>query len=378
MGKRIKVVYLGTWEKKYSRNRIIINGLKRANADVELFHIETVWNKKTHKTKLSKIRIILDLIKSYFLMIYYFFKIRTYDYIVIGYPGWFDVPLTWLLNKFRPGKLVFDSYFSIYDSIVNDRKSVRAKSLYARLLFFTDKICCRLADIILLDTDEHINYFVNTFKIRKNKFIRVFIGADDKIFYPKKRKKKNKRFKVIFHGKFIPLQGLSYIIEAAKLLEKQDIEFEIIGDGQLKEDIVKLSKKLNTNNIHFTDFVPVTELPGLLFKADVGLGIFGDTEKAKRVIPNKAFEILAMKLPLITGDSPAAREVLENKKHCILCKMADPDALAKSILLLKNNPLLRKKISINGHRLFRERFSVNAIGRDLKKTLVCLCNKKDL
>jgi glycosyltransferase involved in cell wall biosynthesis len=365
-----KIVYLGTWEKNYSRNKVVIEGLKKAGIKVEIFHIQTEWNKKTHKTNLSKLKIIRDIFRSYFLMIYYFFfKIKNYDYIFVGYPGWFDLPLVWLLNKLKKEKLVFDSYFSIYDSMVNDRKSVKKNSIQSRFFFFLDKICCNLTDLILLDTNEHIKYFIKTFNIKKKKFIRVFIGADDEIFYPRK-KSKNKRFKVVFHGKFIPLQGVPYIIKAAKLLEKENIEFDIIGGGQLKKEIVKFSEKLNTNNVKFLGFINLKELPVYLSKADIGLGIFGDTEKAKRVIPNKAFEILAMKIPLITGDSPAAREVLINKKHCVLCKMADSKAIADSILLLKNESKLREKISINGYKLFKEKFSIQAIGKDMRKKLL--------
>ncbi|MBD3203670.1 glycosyltransferase [Candidatus Woesearchaeota archaeon] len=366
----LKIIYFGTWEKNYSRNKIIIDGLKKAGADIKLYHVKTVWNTKLHKTNLSKAKIVIDFFKAYFLMIRNFFKIKDYDFLIVGYPGWFDMPLAWFLNKIKGKKLVFDSYFSIYDSIVNDRKSAKKGSLKAKLLFFVDKTACRMADIILLDTKEHIKYFSNEFKIKKNKFIRVFIGADDKIFFPRKNMKKSKKFKVIFHGKFIPLQGVPFIIKAAKLLEDENIEFDIIGGGQLEKDMKKLNRKLDVNNVSFLGFIDINKLPDYLAKADIGLGIFGDTKKAKRVIPNKAFEILAMKIPLLTGDSAAAVEVLEDKKHCVLCKMADPKAIADSILLLKKDKNLRKKISLNGYTLFKDKFSPDAIGEELKKELL--------
>ncbi len=72
---------------------------------------------------------------------------------------------------------------------------------------------------------------------------------------------------------------------------------------------------LNSKNIDFIPhWVPYEELPDYVSKADVCLGIFGDTEKAQRVIPTKAIDALALQKPLVTGDSQAARELLINRK----------------------------------------------------------------
>jgi glycosyltransferase involved in cell wall biosynthesis len=69
---------------------------------------------------------------------------------------------------------------------------------------------------------------------------------------------------------------------------------------------------LELQNVEFIEFLEQKELTQYIHHADICLGIFGETEKAKRVIPNKVYEAMAMKKPVITGNSPAAREFLKN------------------------------------------------------------------
>ena len=154
------------------------------------------------------------------------------------------------------------------------------------------------------------------------------------------------------------------------LQNQKDVLFKLIGSGRTFNLVKNLSERLRLKNVSFlTKWTPYQQLPNHIAKADLCLGIFGDTPKAKRVIPNKAFESLAMGKPLITGDSSATREALTHMEDCVSCKMASPKAIEESILLLKDDEYLRKKIARNGYRLFKEKFTPKVIGKELKKYL---------
>jgi glycosyltransferase involved in cell wall biosynthesis len=92
-------------------------------------------------------------------------------------------------------------------------------------------------------------------------------------------------------------------------------------------------------------------------EAHVCLGIFGDTPKAGRVVPNKVYQCLAGGAAVITGRSPATEEVLVDREHALLCEIASGKAIADAISELQRSPALRKHIGENGARLFRERFT---------------------
>ncbi|MFQ5540401.1 MAG: glycosyltransferase, partial [Candidatus Binatia bacterium] len=95
---------------------------------------------------------------------------------------------------------------------------------------------------------------------------------------------------------------------------------------------------------------------------DVCLGLFGTSQKAMRVIPGKAFLALAMGKPLITGDSPAARELLEDGKTAVFCELGSPRALADAIVALKRDPDLGKRIGEEGRRVFASRCTPRILG----------------
>lgn len=343
--KKIIVCYFGTYTPEYSRNRILISGLKKNG--VEVIECQTVC------TGFFK---YIDLAIKHW-------KVRnSYDVLIVGFQGIQAVILAKLITR---KTIIFDAFASIYDSMILDRQNFKPKSFVAKYFWWLDKISMSLADVILFDTNENIDFAVKEFRIKKNKFKRIFVGASTDIFYPVEKKERDKNFKVLFYGSFLPLHGIEYIVRAAKLLEKEaDVVFEIVGWGQEREKIVTLFNSLGTNNVFFAGGVDRELLRGKIVEADVCLGIFGNTDKAKRVIPNKVYECLAVGKPIITADTPAIRELFEDG-DLIFASSADHTSLAKAIMSLKNNIELAKSVAQKGHQKFLNFATPNILGHKL-------------
>lgn len=183
-------------------------------------------------------------------------------------------------------------------------------------------------------------------------------------------------FRVYFHGNFIPLQGVEYIIRAAKiLLSHKDVQIKIIGAGFGYDRIRALADELGVNNVNFLGKIPLEQLPEHLLKADICLGIFGDTAKTQRVIPNKVYESIAMAKPVISADTPAMREIFADRENILFCRHADPQDLAAKILELKNDKELREKIAKGGRELFKLKASPKIIAKQLMDNLGGIKNK---
>jgi len=343
----MKVCYFGTYNTDAARNRTIIKGLRQNGLEV----IEC----NSQRNGITK---YIDLLKKHR-------SIKgTYDAMVVGFPGFKAVVLARFLTR-KP--VFFDVFVSLYDSIVWDRREIKTKSLKALVYWITDWISCMSAHRILLDTNKHIEYFAETFHIPKEKFMRVFVGTDDTVF--KQARRDHDMFTVHFHGTYIPLQGIEYIVAAAKKLENEPIKFNIVGGGQTQERVWGLAKELEADNVHFLKKVPYEKLNDMLNESDIALGIFGDTQKAKRVIPNKLYEALASGIAVITGESDAAKELLTDRENVLFCKMADGNDLAEKILELKNDPKLREKIAREGRRLFEEKLTPKKVTEDLAQAI---------
>ena len=161
------------------------------------------------------------------------------------------------------------------------------------------------------------------------------------------------------------MQGIEYIVKAAKILEKEAVIFNIIGKGQTYKDIARLSESLNLRNVNFVGFLPYRESADYLSMADVSLGIFGNTDKTLRVIPNKVYDALAMKKAVISADTPAMREFFTDRLNCLFCRRADPADLAAKIMELKNSPDLLNKIAENGYKIFTSKLTARVLIKQL-------------
>jgi glycosyltransferase involved in cell wall biosynthesis len=328
----------------YSRGRILWKGLKANGIDVDLY---------------------LPGMGKYVTMAG---RIMRKNYDVILATGKLTLLTAWLLKWWHRKPIVFDTFISDYDTLVFDRKLVGKHSPLAWLVWLGDKFSCVLPTLSFLDTKAHVKFFEEQFGANPKKFRVVPVGADDELFRCKPAPE-TKTINVQFYGTFIPLQGVDVIVRAAKLLEKQNILFTIVGKGQTYEDVRKLAKELNVSNIQWEGFIDVTHIPNRIAKSHISLGIFGTTDKALRVVPHKAYDAIASCRPLITSDTPAQREVFTNGKTALLVKPGNPKALASAIWKLAHNPALRNRIARNGHALFVKNYSIEQVGKRLLSVL---------
>lgn len=285
-----------------------------------------------------------------------------YDIMVVGWRGIIALPLAKLISR-KP--IVFFPFISIYQTLIEDRKLISKNSLKAKFFHFVDRLGCNLSNMIILDTTENIEYFCKEFNLDKRKFRRLLLGIDERSFHILPLKEPNKIFNVLFIGTYIPIHGIDVIIESARILSKHDdIEFTLVGDGQMRNEIELKIKDYELNNVHLKDIIPQDRLFEIIGKADVCLGIFNDNKKALSVVPSKLLFSLCSRKPIITIDSPAIKEInLINKKNCILIKPNNPSELSEAILYLKNNPILSKQIAINGYEHYKTELSTYIAGK---------------
>ncbi len=75
------------------------------------------------------------------------------------------------------------------------------------------------------------------------------------------------------------------------------------------------------------------------------------------MIPNKAFQALACGTPLVTADTPAARELLRDGESALLVPPGDAGALAAALARLAAEPALAASLSAGGLAAYRAQAS---------------------
>ena len=350
----------------------MIEGLRRNGVEVVECH-EPLWFSIEDRVKVASggwkhpsfwIRVV----KTYAHLLWKYRRIGDYDVMVLGYPGQPDVPLARVLTWLRRKPLVLDMFMSIY-LIAQERGLTERNPLTAHLIYFLEKLACSLPDLLIIDTQEYMAWFQQTYGIPSCRFRLVPTGADDRVFHPVSLEKKDGLFRVLYYGSFIPNHGVTYIIEAARILrDDPNIHFELIGDGPEKPYAMALAHQYNLTNVTFEDWMDQDELARRASSADVILGAFGTTPQSLMTVQNKIYEGLAMGKPVITGDSKAVRETLPDQA-VYLCARADPLSLAEGIRFLKENEAARNRIGSNGKIVFYEKYTPTHIGAVFKRIL---------
>jgi glycosyltransferase involved in cell wall biosynthesis len=292
---------------------------------------------------------------------------------VVGYLGHLDVLILWPFAKLRRVPIVWDAFISLYDTIVEDRKLIGRCHPFAFFLKSWEWLACRAADLVMLDTKTHAEYFAEAYNIPRAKLAAVFVGAEPEIFSHRLHRASELSTKVeltvLFYGQFIPLHGIETIIRAAHLLRSDPVQWVLIGQGQAEPEIRRMLYSNPLSKLQWIPWIPYTQLPEWIGRADVCLGIFGASGKASRVIPNKVFQILASGKPLITRDSPAIRELLSPDASGIyLVPPDDPEALAGSISWFSSRHRMQTEEVL--HRDVIARISPSAVGAALLDQLV--------
>lgn len=360
---KLSVVALGTYDKGKPRTRILLRGLREKGVDVIECHFnvwKTIEDKSQIQGIIAKVVIIWRFIIAYPLLIRQYFQLPRHDVVLIGYLGLFDVLILWPFIRLRRAVLVWDVFISLYNTVVEDRQLVGKHNPAGIAIWIMEWLALRLVDLALMDTQAHADYLCNTYRIVSEKVARIFVGAEPEAFdlknlglgvvepnaYPKQ---------VLFYGQFIPLHGIDIVVKAAKLTEKNGIRWILIGKGQEYTKIKTLVNKLQPANLKWIDWINYKDLIKYLAQSHVALGIFGTTEKAQRVIPNKVFQILMSGRPLVTANTPAILELLEENALVSLVPPGCPKALANAVVTkIKETENLNSIIIDKSYAIFPE------------------------
>src|SRR5205823_4377314 len=83
------------------------------------------------------------------------------DLILVGFPGHADVGIA-RLGSLRHGAppVVLDAFVSLYETEQDRRENADLDSLRARRFAWEDRLACRMATRVVVDTDAHVRYFV--------------------------------------------------------------------------------------------------------------------------------------------------------------------------------------------------------------------------
>lgn len=333
----VKVVLWGTYDTGKPRVRILRDGLRENGVEVIECHAN-VWQGVEDKSQLVGVRrkcqLVWRWLSSYPGLLWRYLRLPAHDLVLVSYPGMLDVLLIRLLALFRGVPVAWDVFISVYDTVVEDRRLLSARNPLAIMLWAGEWLAFRATRYAFMDTQAHARRIEQLFHLPDGYCGAIWVGVEADKFpqLPSRARSNQDECLVLFYGQFIPLHGIEHIVTAAYLLKDRPVHWVLIGMGQEAPRIRLLLDRRPVPSLEWIEWVNYEELSGWMDRADVCLGIFGTSAKAASVIPNKVFQILASGKPLITRDSLAIRELVDEDSACVsLVEPGNSLALAAAV-----------------------------------------------
>ena len=308
----MRVLYFGTYDRGHPRNVNAIAAMRAAG--VEVVERQSPVRGSGLRGALSVFAAEMRLSTP---------RRRDFDVVIVGYPGHFDVPRARRVARKHP--LVFDAVLSLENELVDVRSRFRPRSTAATVLRAVDRRALRLPDLVVCGTRAEAAYLE---ALGARRTAVIFLGADEDVFcetwapaYP-------------FSALYVA-DASREVVEAAAQLAP-DVPVRIVEPGETA--------------------------PGdqgiVLAHAGIVLGSFRDS----RAIPPAVFNALATGAPVVTADTDAVRELLDDES-AVLVPPGDAQALARSLRELAADEQRRTAVAARGRRVYEERASRRVLGQ---------------
>jgi glycosyltransferase involved in cell wall biosynthesis len=190
-------------------------------------------------------------------------------------------------------------------------------------------------------------------------------GADLELFSPERDGFElrrdlglGERFVVSYFGAMGEANDLAQVVEAAALLDGEQVAFVLLGGGKRRPQLEELARRLGARNVVFCDPVPdKRSVARLAAASDACLTIFKDVPVLATNSPNKLFDTLAAGRPAIVNTPGWMRELVERHQAGLFVRPGDAGDLAAKIELLRRDPELKLRMGRNARELAEREFA---------------------
>jgi colanic acid/amylovoran biosynthesis glycosyltransferase len=186
------------------------------------------------------------------------------------------------------------------------------------------------------------------------------------------------RVRIATTGRLVEKKGIEYCIKAiAKLADiHPNIEYNIIGDGPLKEDFEQLIQELNVSHlVKLLGWKQQQEIIEILDNSHIFLAPSVTAADGNQDAPvNTLKEAMAMGLPVISTFHGGIPELVEDGISGFLVPERDADAIATELSYLIENPQLWEGMGKAGRARVEEMYDMNKLNNELVEIYQQLVN----
>lgn len=198
--------------------------------------------------------------------------------------------------------------------------------------------------------------------ISENKISIVSNTPDLKLF-----KGKSDVMDDIFSDRFIMLyvgylnggRGLDTAIKAVPILKEKlnEVCLIIAGDGEYMDELRNLVNKLGIEkHVDFLGWVDSKLIPSYIYNSDVCIVPHDATDFVNSTIPNKLFDYMACKKPVLVSDAVPLKRIVNETECGMVFRSRDIEDFAEKVIKLKELSV-RTKMGLNGFAAINSKYN---------------------
>jgi glycosyltransferase involved in cell wall biosynthesis len=188
--------------------------------------------------------------------------------------------------------------------------------------------------------------------------IKVIPNGVDSLFskLPAPEHKRDDSYKLISVARLIERKGIQDVLSALAELRDQDISLLIVGEGNYKDHLKKLSRDLSLDGrVTFYGYCPPHKLPDLLMNSDAFI-----LPSRAEAFGNVFAEAMACSLPVI-GSHAGGIPDLVGIDNGMLVKPGDIEMIKQAITTMKASKGLKKKMGAANRKKILENYSWESV-----------------
>lgn len=346
-----------------SHRKGVYNDIPDSLKEKEKLTVDTITRNVVDKTNFIK-RYLND-VRYAFSAMKYWRKVKDADVIYLQSNPTILYPML-LLSILKRNVPIVYSIYDVFPGHAYDIGVVTSKLIY-KVMLLMQKPCYHMPAAITVLSEDMKTKVVEQGAKPEDVFVVPAwydtstareIPDEDNLFFKKYNLSRDK-FRIQFAGTIGYVFNYKTIIELAKRLkEYDDIEIQIVGDGNVKADLIEEAKKLELNNITFYPIQPVDMVPDVYSACDICIiplkkGVIGNG------VPSKAPILMACKRLIVNSvEIESDYSMMYSKYNMgIAVDIDDYDALAKSIIEIKNSPERMAVMIKNAYDYSKEHYS---------------------
>ncbi len=263
----------------------------------------------------------------------------------------------------------------LWPAVFVDLGIVRSRSLIRLLEAWELSLYRRAAKVVTVTESFRQNLISRG--IPAGKVVTILNGADMDFWIPSGGSPELRRqlglddsFIVLYIGALGISHALESVLQSARmLLDQPYIHFLFVGEGAEKERLTTQATRDGLRNVTFldpTDRAGVREYYAL---ADVCLVPLKQIAIFDTFVPSKIFEILAMGRPIVGSLRGEAAGILRNSGAALVVEPEDTEAIARSVLFLRDHPDEARAMGRRGHEFVDKQYSRRSLACAYLETL---------